>query len=235
MSETSGYVDPAGEAPWAMQIVVRLEKGREPSHTAVCEAAAMATVRLLADARAAFGGEWSTAVERWQSGRIRKLVRRARGPAWEKAQAYPGVTVLHRGAEARAFLPGPTDAVVPDLARLQVQGLDLEDPDRVEEATGGGVIVSITPEPKLSTGKAAAAAGHAAQLAWLKLSAEDRERWSSTGFEVRVEHPRAAEFQELVKSAPVAVIDAGFTEISPGTATSTARWSQGLLTFSHQA
>jgi peptidyl-tRNA hydrolase len=215
----TGYADPEGEAPWAMQLVVRLEKTGIPSHTAVCEAAAMATVALLAQAE----GEWAEAVQRWQSGRIRKLVRRARGASWEKSQSYPGVTVQHRGAEVRALVPGPTDAVPPDISRLQVQGLDLED-EEAQAKPFEGVVVSITPEPKLTTGKAAAAAGHAAQLAWMKMSDEPLERWTRAGFPVRVEHPTPARFRELVKTEPIVVVDAGFTETCPDTVTAVAHW-----------
>ena len=211
-----------------MQLVVRLEKELLPTHTAVCEAAAMATVRLLAAPPAQPGGEWSAAVARWHQGRIRKLVRRARGAAWEKTQTFAGVTVQHRGAVVRALVPGPTDAVDPHIAHLQLQGLDLSDPAPRTDIQGAPVVVSITPEPKLTTGKAAAAAAHAAQLAWLQLSQTHSglyQVWESSGFEVSVEQPGKARFWELVQTAPVAVVDAGFTEIAPGTATSTARWA----------
>ena len=63
-----------------MQLVVRAEKADPPNHGAVCEAAATAVVRLLTDPRAAEPeGEWRAAVREWESRRIRKVTRRARG------------------------------------------------------------------------------------------------------------------------------------------------------------
>ena len=54
----SGHEDPEGEAPWAMQLVARVEKALPPTHIAICEAAATSVVRLLADTRSQPGGEW---------------------------------------------------------------------------------------------------------------------------------------------------------------------------------
>ena len=67
-------------------------------------------------------GEWHDEVQRWLDGRIRKVARRARGSKWDAAAALPGVTVVHHGASVRAFVPGPTDAVPPQIAKLQVAG-----------------------------------------------------------------------------------------------------------------
>jgi hypothetical protein len=126
----NGHEDPVDEPPWAMQLVLRVEKGAPPSHLAVCEAAATAVVTLLADPRSAPGGEWHEAVATWESRRIRKVVRRARGVRWTALDALPGVLVDHEGAPARAFVPGPVTEVPAEISRLQVGGTDL---DREEE------------------------------------------------------------------------------------------------------
>ncbi|MDX6430559.1 MAG: hypothetical protein QOE54_2925, partial [Streptosporangiaceae bacterium] len=109
-----------------MQLAARAEKTSPPAHHAVCEAAAMAVVRLLTDPRAT-EGEWYDRVHRWETARIRKVTRRARGVRWQAVQELPGVTVEHDGAQVRAFVPGPMAEVPPELARLQVAGLDLTD------------------------------------------------------------------------------------------------------------
>jgi len=60
----SEYRDPPGEAPWAMPIVVRAEKGAEPTEAGVAEAAATAVMQLLDDPRS-IDGEWHDEVQRW--------------------------------------------------------------------------------------------------------------------------------------------------------------------------
>ena len=74
------------EIPWGMQIAVHYDKVHPPRRIDVAEAAARAVVALLASPQAAPGGAWHDAVEHWRNGRIRKLVRRARGRRWEEVQ-----------------------------------------------------------------------------------------------------------------------------------------------------
>ena len=123
------HVDPEGEAPWAMQLVAHIEKSAPPTRTAVCAAAAVAVVRLLADERARPGGEWYPPVRRWTDGRIRKHCRRARGAAWERLWELPGVTAEVAGAEVRALVPTSTDEIPRVVAKLQLSGSELDDPD----------------------------------------------------------------------------------------------------------
>lgn len=221
------HENPEGEAPWAMQLVGHVERSSPPSHTAMCEAAATAVALLLTDERSRPGGPWAPFVERWTDGRIRKLARRARGVAWDRVQDLPGITVAHNGAEVRAFVPRPVDETPSAIAKLQLQGFDLDDPDRrllVEPYPGGPVVASLTPRPPLSTGKAAAAAGHAAQLALLEMDAHRRLAWATTGFAVEIEVPDPERWTMLLEKAQVVVVDGGFTEVAPGTATALARW-----------
>lgn len=219
--------DPPGEAPWAMPLVVRVEKADRPSESAACAAAATAVVRLLTDERAAPGGPWSAAIERWLQGRIRKVARRARAHAWEAAQEPDGVTAVVDGAEVRAYVPGPTDAIPLVLSRLQIRGLQLDDPDRVERVGGdgaGAVVVALAPLAGSTSGKKVAAAGHAGQLSLAAMDDERRHRWAQSGFAVSVIQPPADGWPQLVAGAPVAVVDAGFTEVAPGTVTALAWW-----------
>ncbi|MGY1700895.1 hypothetical protein [Geodermatophilus sp. SYSU D00766] len=222
------YADPEGEAPWAVQLVARVERSAPPTRSAVCEAAAVAVVRLLADDRAQPGGEWWPRVRRWTDGAIRKHCRRARGVAWQRVAALPGVTVAARGAEVRALVPTALDALPPEVARLQLSGSEPDDPDAcpaVDPEPGGAVVVSVCPEPFLPLGKAAAACGHAAQLTALRMPAGRLAAWSGAGFPVVVEHPDVARWSRLRGRAPVEVVDAGFTVVAPGTSTALARWA----------
>lgn len=217
----------ADAAPWAMQLVAHVEKVDPPGHSAVCEAAALACVTLLADERSMPGGPWQPFVQRWWDGRIRKHARRARGAEWRKAQEPDGITVVHAGAEVRAYVPCPTDAVPAQLRKLQLQGFELDDPDRRAEVEPEGLrlVISITPEPLLPTGKAAAAAAHAAQLAWVAMAAQQRQAWLDEGMPLVVEHPSPHRWQHLLGIAPVVVQDGGFTVVAPGTVTALARWA----------
>ncbi|CED92593.1 peptidyl-tRNA hydrolase [Actinomyces succiniciruminis] len=111
-----------------MQIAVHYDKVHPPRRIDVAEASARAVVALLAAPESAPGGPWHDAVEYWRDGRIRKLVRRARGRRWDEIQELPGVTVAQDGpagwgrAEARAIVPGPVRPLPPALAKTQVEG-----------------------------------------------------------------------------------------------------------------
>ena len=166
-----GPVDPA--APWGMQIAVHYDKVHPARRVDVAEAAARAVVALLADPRAAEGGPWHEAVAHWRSGRIRKLVRRARGRRWEEVGALPGVTIAQDGptgwaqARARALVPGPVRPLPPALAKTQVQGTHFPHGDRlppppaavtaaVERATASD---GAAPAPPIELGAESASAG----------------------------------------------------------------------------
>ncbi|MBC6464118.1 hypothetical protein HKK74_01185 [Actinomadura alba] len=203
-----------------MQLAVRAERAAPPAHSAVCAAAAMAVVRLLTDPRST-DGEWSEAVGRWESGRIRKVARRARGVRWPAAQEIPGVTVDHGGAQVRAFPPAPVTEVPPELARLQVAGLDLDDDEEPKPPPARPyAAIALNPHVTMSTGKAAAQAGHAAHLLLRQSGAAAREDWLGAGLAVHL--VRGVPWEECVGQAAVAVRDAGYTEVPPGTMTAIA-------------
>jgi peptidyl-tRNA hydrolase len=210
-------------APWAMQLAVRDDRPHRPTHLAVCEAAASAVVALLADPRAV-AGEWAGRVRRWQSGPVRKVVRRGRGVRFAATDSLDGVEVERRGACVRAFVPCPTDAVPPELARLQVGGTQMPDVGEPAPEVPGGVTVALTALEALSTGKAAAQCGHAAQYALAAMEGHARERWAATGWAVRVVLPDVEHWKRMAHDWPVAIRDGGFTEVAPGTLTTLARW-----------
>ncbi len=208
------------EAPqFVLPLVVRIERAGPPGRTDALETAARAVLTLLADERARGEGEWARAVRDWQDARIRKVVRRARGAEWRRAEALPGITLTGKAAEVRVFPPVPLDGWPKDLARLQVSGTDLDDPEPPGDAAPGMPVIWFNPGLAMSAGKAMAQAGHGAQLAWWELAEGERNAWRDAGFPLAVRTATAGLWSELTASGLPVVRDAGFTEIAPGSAT----------------
>jgi peptidyl-tRNA hydrolase len=202
----------------AMPVILRLE--RPPAaRTPVLEAAAAAALAVCLDPRSQQGGEWHETVSVWVTTQIRKIARRARGAHWAAVQELPGVTCEVDGAEARALLPGPVDDVPRVVSRLQIGGTELE-PDDPGPPPPGAPVIWVNAELDLSVGKAAAQVGHASMLYAAAHGLTDvpafavrdagGERWAQLCAAVQ-------------RGEAVAVRDAGFTEVAPGTITCIAR------------
>ncbi|MEU6658413.1 peptidyl-tRNA hydrolase [Streptomyces sp. NPDC046821] len=205
------------EAPqFVLPLVARIEKATPPARTDALETAARAVLVILSDARATGDGEWAEAMRDWQDARIRKVVRRARGAEWRRAEALDGITVTGKSAEVRVFPPVPLDGWPKDLARLQVSGTDLDDPEPPAAPDRTAPVLWLSPSLDMSAGKAMAQAGHGAQLAWWELSDEQRAEWRDAGFPLSVRTADADHWAELTASGLPVVRDAGFTEIAPG-------------------
>jgi peptidyl-tRNA hydrolase len=218
-------VDEGTGVPWAMQIVVRVEKSAPPQHSAVLCATASAVALALAtftdpDAEPGVRGR----TERWRHGPIRKVVRRARGAGWNRQLVVPGA-FTHRahGVEVAVHVPGPVDALDPEIARLQVGGLSLDDDVGPCAAIEGDVEIFVNPHLSLTTGKAAAQVAHAAQLVLQTIPDVDASAWVAAAAPVQVTTAGEAEWERLLETAPVVVTDGGFTEVPPGTRTVVAR------------
>ncbi|MEU6085359.1 peptidyl-tRNA hydrolase [Streptomyces sp. NPDC047085] len=209
--------NPRDEAPqFVLPLVVRIERGAPPARTDALETAARAVLVLLGDERALGDGEWAEAVRNWEDARIRKVVRRARGAEWRRAEALPGITVTGKSAEVRVFPPIPLDGWPKDLARLQVSGTDLDDPEPPVAADRAEPVLWLNPELEMSAGKSMAQAGHGAQLAWWALDDEARTAWREAGFPLAVRTADPADWRRLTAGGLPLVRDAGFTEIAPG-------------------
>ncbi|MER5479492.1 aminoacyl-tRNA hydrolase [Streptomyces sp. NPDC002734] len=205
---------------YVLPLVVRLEKTEPPARTDALETSARAVLTVLDDPRATGDGEWAQAMEDWQDARIRKVVRRARGAEWRKAQTLPGITVRGRhGAEVRVYPPIPLDGWPKELAKLQVSGTDLDDPEPPPPADLTAPVLWLNPRLDMSAGKTMAQTGHAAQLAWWELGDADRAAWRDSGFALSVRTASAERWAELLRSGLPVVRDAGFTEIAPGSCT----------------
>lgn len=204
---------------FVLPLVVRIERAEPPARTDALETAARAVLVLLSDERSAGDGEWAAAVRDWQDARIRKVVRRARGAEWRRAEALPGITVSGDHAEVRVYPPVPLDGWPKDLARLQVSGTELADPQPPKALADDRPVLWLNPELEMSAGKEMAQAGHGAQLAWWELSQQERAAWRAAGFPLAVRSPERAQWEALTRSGLPVVRDAGFTEIQPGSCT----------------
>ncbi len=228
--------EPGPDGGWAMQIVAHLPRpgspeGDPPTRKALLEAVATAVGRLV-DAGYADDAdpEWAAAIRHYEDGWIRKVVRRARGIGWRRVQDLPGVGVVHDGASVRALLPGPADAVPDDVRKLQVGGTEVA--DDADEATPEGehddqpaaITVVTNPAVTMTAGKAAAQAGHAAQLAWHAMPSARRDDWAAAGCPVTVLSATDADWATALAGAAVVVRDGGLTEVRPWTTTAIAWW-----------
>jgi len=201
-----------------LPFVVRIERAAPPTRTDALEAAARGVLLILTDSRP----EWHDAIASWDAQRIRKVVRRARGTEWQRASAVDGLTVLHGSAQVRVFPPIPVDDWPRDLARLQVGGTELDDPDELPPAPAGVAVVLLSPHQAMTAGKAMAQAAHAAQLGWRASSPADRVAWRDGGFELAVRDASPQSWAAAVASGAPVVRDGGFTEVEPGAETALA-------------
>ncbi|MGH3775049.1 MAG: peptidyl-tRNA hydrolase [Pseudonocardiaceae bacterium] len=222
----------------AMPLILRVERDAVPPRSALLEAAASAAVALCLDERSRPGGPWYPEVQPWVAGRIRKVARRARGAHWIAVSDLPGITVEHRGAQARALVPWPVADTPTTVTRLQVGGTEVA-PDDPGPPPDGLPVLWLTPEPVMTTGKAAAQVGHATMLLAALLVADCRatelDRWAADGYGCAVRTASAQQWDGLAagdrpdrawrERGVLAVRDAGFTEVAPGTVTCAAQWA----------
>ncbi|WP_199432769.1 peptidyl-tRNA hydrolase [Qaidamihabitans albus] len=232
-AERTAIPEAAPDELWAMPLVLRMERTGPPSRTPLLEAAASAAVAVCLDERSAEGGEWHEAVSTWVSGHIRKVARRARGAHWRAVQELPGVTVSVAGAEVRALLPCRVADLPREVARLQISGSEVP-PDEPGPAPAGLPLLLLNPRVTMTVGKGAAQVGHATMLLASLLGADDLAAWAGHGHRCAVRTPDEAEWATLHPGADprdvwrrhrvIAVRDAGFTEVEPGTVTVVAQW-----------
>lgn len=203
---------------WVLPLVVRIERDAPPTRTDALEAAALAVLTMLTTSEP----DWLDAVRAWDGSRIRKVVRRARGAEWLRAAALPGVTITHGTAEVRVYPPVPLDGWPAELAKLQVGGTELADPElRDDEPEVGLPYIYVNPHVPMSAGKAMAQVGHAAHLGWRAMGSRPSGRfgWQLVGFPLSVRTPRNNVRWRYAMRVGVVVHDAGFTEVAPNTAT----------------
>lgn len=211
----------------AMPLVLRIEKRDLPSREALLEAAARATVLVCLDPEAAPGGPWAAAVDAWCAGRIRKVCRRARGAQWAATAEVPGITVDVDGAQARACVPGPVGATDRRLRRLQIEGTDVDGDLPTDPPAPGVLGLWVAPELPMTVGKLAAQVSHASMLGAALIA--DPAGWYAAGCPLAIRQASPGRWAELLRAesagTAVAVRDAGYTEVAPGSCTVIAQVS----------
>lgn len=206
----------------AMQMVLHIPKDEPPARSALLAAAATAVVALCLDERVGPAGEWEQRYLTWKRSRIRKVARRARGAQWLAAQQVDGVTVEVAGAQARALVPGPVGDIDARIKRLQISGTELPF-DAPEPGDPGIPVLWVNSDLGMTVGKAAAQVGHASMLLAGAMPVRQAYAWAAQGFRCTVAEADPARWGHLVRQvgagAAVAVRDAGFTEVAPGSMT----------------
>ncbi|AIJ21494.1 peptidyl-tRNA hydrolase [Amycolatopsis methanolica] len=232
-AEETALPEASPEQVRAMPVILRLEKAEPPSRTPLLEAAATAALAVCLDERAQPGREWHEPVHDWVAGHIRKVARRARGAHWVAAQDFPGVTVSVEGAEVRALVPGRVVDVPKEISRLQISGSDLP-PDEPGPAPDDLPLLLLNPEVAMTVGKAAAQVGHGTMILASLLGDDELAAWAERGYACAVRTATVDQWKQLHpgddpaaawrERRVVAVRDAGFTEVDPGTVTVLAQW-----------
>ncbi len=127
--------------------------------------------------------------------------------------------MVQGSAEVRVYPPIPVDGWPPELARLQVGGTELSDPEPVPAPAAGTPLVLLSPHVEMTAGKAMAQAAHAAQLGWRATSPQDQQRWLAAGFPLAVRTATKAQWTAALDAGAPVVHDGGFTEVEPDTQT----------------
>jgi peptidyl-tRNA hydrolase len=158
------------------------------------------------------------AIAQWRE-RPGKVCLRARTLAqWEQVRAEPGVVVAGDpdGEAVAALAPRRRSERGPLLERLQAMSTALEPPPaRADDDRREALTYALNPAAAMSSGKTVAQVAHAAVMA------DGLDDWVAAGCPGRVLAPDAPTFPTLAaRSDCVArVVDAGLTEVPPGTIT----------------
>ncbi len=233
--------DEAAQDIRAMQLILRMERADPPSWHRALAGAATAAAAICLDRRSEPGGEWHEAIRDYCLGHIRKVTRRARGAHWTAAQDLPGITVDIDGTQLRALLPGRVTDLDPRISRLQVGGTDapVDDPP-AGSPPSNALTVWLSAGTSMTLGKAMAQSGHAGMIAAALFAGTDQaglRRWREAGCPAVGHRADPAHWAELTSTLAdeaaawrshrlLAVRDAGFTEVAPGTVTVIGRAPQ---------
>jgi peptidyl-tRNA hydrolase len=201
--------------PLRMFLVVR--RGAVASVARGGELAGAAAVRCVR----AFAGDERFAADlaAWRQ-RPGKVTLRARGGQWAQVLAEePHVIAGDAEGEAVAALPPRRrSARGPLLERLQAMTSGLEPPPDRADPDPARVTYAVNPRLEMSSGKTLAQIAHAAVMA---ADGGGLDEWIAAGCPARVVAPPQAAFDALCTSDGLAarVVDAGLTEVAPGTVT----------------
>jgi hypothetical protein len=180
-------------------------------------AAAVACLRRFAD-----DAEHGEAIAAWRE-RPGKVMLRARGGQWEQLlRTEPHALAEGSGGAAVAALPPRRRSERGELLpKLQAMASDLEPAPRIDELPAphpSELTYLLNPRLEMSSGKTLAQIAHAATSA---AERPELSRWLDEGCPGRVLTPAPRIFDALCGSPTLAaeVVDAGLTEVPPGTVT----------------
>ena len=171
---------------------------------ALAGAAAVACVREFAD---------DPRMAEWRE-RPGKVCLRARTESqWRQVLEEPHTVA---GATVAALPPRRRSERGPLLERLQAMSTELEPAPATAPMRPGAVTYLLNPALTMSSGKTIAQIAHAAVMA-----ADGFEDWAQAGCPAQVIAPDAAAFAAACAREDLAakVVDAGLTEVAPGTVT----------------
>ena len=139
-----------------------------------------------------------------------------RDRAWRDVQSLPGVTVADR---ARAFAPSAVGEVDPLIGKLQIGHTDLAY-DEPGAPLGDAPVIYVDRSLDMSAGKVAAQVGHGSMMLAAAMSVDEARDWAETDFRLSVREVSATDFRTAcAQDGAVVIVDAGFTEIAPDSAT----------------
>lgn len=212
---------PDSDDPFAVIYVVndsRDDSGNIAAEKDILQASSHALIQLLSSDDESV----VEVVREWTAGRIRKIVKRARGAAWNKTEALESTHFVgeHNGVKVLVFAPMRLSEQPKEVKRLQVTGLDSNDYSSVEHASAH-LLVKVNESLSMSTGKVVAQVGHAVQLFLMRGNTEQIKDWKGNGCRLRV--IRAENLDETTTTG-IVVHDAGFTEVPSGSLTATAEY-----------
>jgi peptidyl-tRNA hydrolase len=201
--------------PLRMYLVLR--RGSIATLARAGELAGAAAVACLRTFEAQSEHQETIAAWRERPGKV--CLRARTNGQWEQVLAEPHALAGDADGEGVAALPPrPRSQRGPLLERLQAMSTALEPPPQDAPAQPGAVTYALNPAAVMSSGKTVAQIAHAAVMA---ADSGRLEEWVAARCPGQVIAPGAATFAALTaRGACVArVVDAGLTEVPPGTVT----------------
>ncbi len=120
---------------------------------------------------------------------------------------------------ARAFAPSAVGEVDPLIGKLQIGHTDLAY-DEPGAPLGDAPVIYVDRSLDMSAGKAAAQVGHGSMMLAAAMSVGEARAWAGTGFKLSVREVSGEDFRTAcAQDGAVIIVDAGFTEIAPDSAT----------------
>lgn len=163
---------------------------------------------------------FAEAIAAWRP-RPGKVTLRARGGQWPRVLEEPHALAGLPDAESVLALPPRRRSErSPVLEQMQAMTSDLTpppaEPDPADERPA--LTYLINPRLEMSSGKTIAQIAHAAVMV---ADSGEHEDWVAAGCPAQVVMPPPATFERLCQSSDLAakVVDAGLTEVAPGTVT----------------